>query len=237
MSASNNLSVALSSVNWNEHVQEFVLDSKTLDTVAACNLRISLWARQLELAYAAQPALSFVRALQVELHYSAALLALALYKPAASTMRAALESALYFVYFRNHPQELATLARDPRYYLSRKDIIEHLQLHESRFGVCEQALGLLGRLSTWYRAISAIVHGTVPGRWMTQTSLKDTKPDAPTRAEATSILTDCAQLIHDLFLSTVAQDAEIWHEFSPDSKVAILKGIAGPVKATLALAL
>ncbi len=94
------LNAALTAVDWNKNVATFLAGSGAATSVAQRNLRIAIWARQLENADKGNPALCFVREMQMAGLYVPALLGLALYKPAASSMRTMVEAGLYYTYFR-----------------------------------------------------------------------------------------------------------------------------------------
>src|SRR4051812_8023487 len=77
--------------------------------------QLAVWSSQLETVDSGNPALVFIRDMQVQGHYGSTCIAMALYKPAAGCLRAMVECALYFTYFREHPAELATLTRNVEY--------------------------------------------------------------------------------------------------------------------------
>src|SRR5260221_11290517 len=106
------LVAALKAVDWNINVDRFLNNANAVDTISKGNLRLAVGSKQLENSDKHNPALCFIRELQVAGHNVAALAALALYKPAAASMRTILEAALYYSYFRTHISELATLAID-----------------------------------------------------------------------------------------------------------------------------
>lgn len=103
MNASGNLLNALSAVDWAKNLQSFGAVPDAVERIEQCNRRLALWAKQLESCDGENAAIPFVRELQVQGHYAAALLGLALYKPSAAAMRSLVESALYYTFFRQHP--------------------------------------------------------------------------------------------------------------------------------------
>lgn len=233
MSTSSHLINALSAVDWTKNIQSFGSASDVVARVEACNRRLAIWSRQFEACDARNPALPFVREIQVQGHYAAALIGLALYKPSAAAIRALVESALYYSYFRTHPAELATLVRESNYFVQKSDIIDYHIQHTARFAAREQKLGLLSRLNTWYRSISALVHGQVPGGWISHTSLAGIAYNEETLHKALAMFEEGEYLTHSLFLCTVGQD--LWSDFDTKSKKDLLKELSGDVKAELGL--
>jgi hypothetical protein len=59
------LSLALSAVNWNDHVNIFLSNEASGATLASKNLRLAIWARQFEIADVGNPALCYIREMQV----------------------------------------------------------------------------------------------------------------------------------------------------------------------------
>lgn len=234
MSGSSHLVKALATVDWAENVQAFGNAPDAPARVEKCNQRVALWSKQLETCDHGNPALPFVREVQVQGHYAAALMGLALYKPSAAAMRALVESALYYTYFRSHPAELATLTRDPKYFVQKSDILEYHTKHTAHFGRHGQKLGLHGRLDKWYRDISALVHGQLPGGWVAHTTLAGISHDEATLRKAIAMFEESEYLMHALFLCTVAQD--LWNNFEFNVKKELLKGLPGDAKADLGLA-
>jgi hypothetical protein len=119
--------------------------------------------------------------MQVSSQYVAVLVALSLYKPAASAMRIMVETALYYTYFRTHHAELATLARDPAFYVEKRDLVEYHKKHTPDFGSLQSRLGVLVRLERWYSTVSAIVHGQIPGAWVEHKIVAEIKNIAATQ--------------------------------------------------------
>src|ERR1022692_288533 len=138
-----NLEKALAAVDWNANVSVFTKDATQPEIVAKANLRLAVWSRQLEITDKGNPALAFVREMQVTGHQVAALIALALYKPAAGGMRTTFETALYYSYFRTHKAELATLVRDSEFFISKKEIIDYHKQHSHNFSALQQSFGLV----------------------------------------------------------------------------------------------
>lgn len=226
------LADALSSVDWLSSVDDFCRSKEAVSRCTACMERMARWARQLEEADSGNPAIVFVREAQVQAHYVACLVGLALYKPAAGAIRAAVESMLYYSYFRSHPSELATLVRSARYYVSKAEIIDFHREHTPEFRGKEQCLGLVGRLDEWYSEASAIVHGQIPGKWVSHTDLAKIAPDVDTIARCLDLFERGERIIHELLLCT---SNDLWTSFSVEARRVLSKGLAPNVKQTLGL--
>ena len=222
---------ALSSVDWNANVSEFLKDNAACETIANCNLRLALWSKQFEVADAGNPALSFTREMQVAANHVSALISLALYKPAASAMRTILETALYYTYFRTHHTELATLVRETKFFLWKSKLLEYHMTHTPSFNDFQNQFGLIGNLDSWYKHVSCIVHGQIPGGWLEHKSLRNTKHVKKTLGIVVDSFSKGEQIVHQLFLCTVAQ--ELWHDFESSAKKLLTKGI--PRKTRFAL--
>lgn len=169
------LAHALKAVDWNENVKTFLSDATSVKTIAAGNLRLAVWSVQFENVDKGNPALCFIREMQTAGHHAAALAALSLYKPAAASIRAMFEAALYYSYFRTHPAELATLARGANFFVDKKLLVDFHKQHTPNFVAFEQKLGLLTRLEKWYSFVSSIIHGKTPGTWVEHKSLSEIK--------------------------------------------------------------
>lgn len=141
------LANALASVDWNQNSATFLGEGARLERVHASNLRLAIWSKQFEVADAGNPALCFIRAMQLDGYDCTLLVSLALYKPAAGSMRAMVESALYYSYFRSHPMELATLVRNADFYVQKADVIEHHGKHTPGFKEAQKTLGFVSRLN------------------------------------------------------------------------------------------
>lgn len=224
---------ALQSVDWNSNVQTFCDTAGVPASVQACNVRVAHWAGQFEQIYKGNPALSFVRDMQVSGHQAACLLALALYKPAAAAMRGMLESTLYFTYFRSHQVELQTLARNADYYIDKREVLEFHKRHTVNFVESQQIVGLVARLNKWYGTTSAIVHGQLPGVWVQSSSVKETVQDSNTLMLAAKHFIEGEDIVNRLLICAVGQ--EVWGFLSPESKRVIVKGLTAKVKAALSL--
>lgn len=231
--ATDQLSAALTGVNWNQNVKVFLQDPDSLKAISACNYRLALWSREFEVIEEGNAALPFIRAMQTAGHHVAALASLALYGVAAGSVREVLETALYYTYFRSHPVELATLATRTNYFITKQDVLDYHRLHTRRFAECERRLGLVARLNDWYRSISAIVHGQVPGVWVVHANLDEIRHSQPTLAALIGHFREAEELVNRLFLCTAGRD--LWHDVRSSAKMQLLKGLTGDDKTTLQL--
>jgi hypothetical protein len=225
------LRTTLSAIDWNEHVRGFLTSAPAADRLANSNRRIALWVNSLLTLEPESPARSFLYGMQSEGHYVAALIPLALYKPAASSMRAAVEAALYYSYFRHHPMELGTLLRDSDFFIEKAEIIEFHKKHTPDFTTKQQALNFVGNLTTWYSRISGVIHGQIPGAWTEHTDLSKLKPAAKTQETAITEFETAVGIINALFLVSISQDE--WNGIPKDARQELLKNLSGPTKKIL----
>lgn len=228
-----NLADALGAVDWNANISAFLKEGAINEAIEKANMRVAVWSRQFETADKGNPALSFVREMQTAGHHAAALLALGLYKPAAAAMRTMVETALYYSYFRSHLTELATLIRDPKFYIEKSDVIEFHKRHSEDFSSLQQKLGCISRLEPWYGNISGIIHGQIPGAWVEAKALSDIKLISSTLAAAVSKFVEGEEIIYRFFLCTTGR--ELWHNFSTPAKKALLAGLPGDLRTALGL--
>jgi hypothetical protein len=231
--AKDNLHNALRSVDWKKNVEDFLSEEGAVAQLDTACLRMAIWARQLENVEASNPAITFVRAMQVASHHAVATMSLGVYKAAAGSIRGIVENALYFTYFRSHPVELASLVREDSYYVSKGDIIGFHKTHTPGFKDLQDRLGLMSRIDNWYSKISAIVHGQVPGTWVEQAGISQTKFNRKTAISAVEKFLEAERIVHELFLITVG--AENWDGFSAAAKRELMKGMPGDIKSALKL--
>lgn len=227
------LKEALGSIDWNGNVSEFLSAEHILDAIAQANLRLAIWSRQFENSDRGNPALSFIREMQVAGFNVAALTGLALYKPAAAAMRTVFETALYYTYFRTHTSELSTLIRDPNYYVQKSDLLEYHKLHSVMFGKLQTRFSLVQNINKWYRFVSSITHGQVPGIWIEHRSLGEIKYSQVLLEEVTSAFCSGEEIVHQLFLCTVGR--ELWDGFSSLAKKKLISGTDADTKTALGM--
>jgi hypothetical protein len=227
------LNAALTAVDWNKNVATFLASGTAAQAIAKANLRIAIWSKQLENADKGNPALCFVREMQMAGSHVAALVALALYKPAAASMRAMLETGLYYTYFRTHHSELATLVRSPGYFVDKRELIDYHKQHTDRFTELQGALGLVSRLEKWYSNVSAVVHGQIPGTWIEHKALANTAPIDVTEKIVVAEFLEGTEVLHRLFLCTAGR--LLWDGFSSQAKKELLHGLPGSLRMALKL--
>ena len=227
------LAKALASVDWNANVVAFLKEKKSGRVLAEGNLRLAIWAKQLEIADMHNVALPFIREMQVAGHQVAALTSLALYKPAASAMRSMLESALYYTYFRTHPVELATLVRDQDFFMERREVVEYHLRHTPDFRQLQLRFSLLESMKRWYRDVSVIVHGQIPGGWVEHTALAEIRHVSRINKAVVKAFAEGVRIVHGLLLCTVGRD--LWHSIASDAKKELLAGLSGDIKKALEL--
>lgn len=227
------LSAALAAIDWAGNIATSLAHDDTEAKIGAAALRLAVWSNQLEILDAGNPALSFIREMQIAIQNSGVLVSLCLYKPSAASSRTLVETCLYYTFFRNHPAELATLANDPKYYVSKADIVDHHKLHTPWFKTSQAVFGLVGRLETWYSTTSAIVHGQVPGAWNAHSAITNLLFSEEAHKLALLTILDAEQLAHEWLLCTAGRD--LWAGFAPDAKSLLLEGISGAAKTGLGL--
>lgn len=227
------LITALNEVDWAENIQALSLDHELVSEIERGNYLLAVWAAQLEQIDSKSAAIVFVREMQHAGHNAACLIGLGLYKPAAASMRAVVECALYYTYFKSHLMELATQIREISFYVTKAEILEFHKVHTPEFSVRQASLGFVSRLNRWYSRTSAIVHGQVPGVWSNGGGLASVAFDHAAAREAVSHFSEAVSLVQDAFLCCIA--FEYWRFFESSSKAHILKGMQGSLKESLKL--
>lgn len=224
---------ALLSVDWNQNAKDLCSNSIATKRIQDCNLRIAAWSRQLEIIEKGNPAISFIREMQYGGHNVASCLALALYKPAAASMRAVVECALYYTYFRSHPSELASLVRDSDYYVTKRDVMNFYQKHVANYQRRQMTLSYGDRLESWYSETSAVVHGQIPGFWTNGHGVTSTLYNEGLLEMAVSHFEKASHLVQDTFICVLGES--IWAFVESDAKAFFVKGMAGDKKTALGL--
>ncbi len=228
------LPTVLTSIDWAKNVAEFIAATDVVNAIEAGCHHISVWNAELSFQDIDCPALAFLQEMKASLFFVPACMAVGLYKPAASSMRAAVENALYYTYFRSHASELRTLAQNTKYYVSKRQIIDFHSIHTPEFKTKQQDVGFVDQLEAWYSAISSIVHGQIPGVWSSK-SLKDSSFSYDLSLSAKDQFEKAVHLIRYLFLLTTP--VELWEGMNPVSRTLFLKGLPGQHKAVFALPL
>jgi len=227
------LKQAILAVNWNERVAEFCSHDVTVAKVHAAIAKVAVIGHQIEAIEAANDALPFIREMQRAGHDVARCVALSLYKPAAAAMRSMLECAMYYTYFRAHPIELRTLIRDDKFYVSKGDVIEFYTRHIPGWSKRQAAIGLVSRLDKWYKRVSAIVHGQIPGDWSDADSVSGTKHSDALLSQVAESIEECGDIVRDLLICAFVHEA--WACFDADAKRILLSGTPAGYRTSLKL--
>ncbi len=231
--AASSLAKKLGSVDWNGPSSVFQRDTARLKRVYERLHRLAVWSKGFESAEKGNPALPFIRAMQMDAYDCTVLAALALYKPSAGSMRAMVDSALYYSFFRSHPAELSTLARDSKFYVGKSDVFAFHFAHTPDFKTTQSVLGLESRFNDWYKRVSAMIHGQLPGRWTLHSGLGEIKHATTILEQVISEFEASEDLVHRLFLCTAGRDS--WSDFSADARKTLLKGLAPKEQSVLGL--
>ncbi len=218
-------------IDWIQNRDRFLAQASDLNAIDEASTIFAFWAKQIETLEGSNSAIAFLRSAQASNFQAIATCSVGLYPASAAATRGIVEGVLYYSYFRTHHSELATLVRDRSYYVSRADVIEYHKRHTPEFKKCEQSLGLLSRLDNWYGGISAIVHGQIPGKWVSGASLGAITSSQVICSEVCSSIQSALQLAHELLLVTVGR--EFWERFESDTKVHLTKGLAQNVRGVL----
>jgi hypothetical protein len=224
------LQAEIAKIRWAASATEFAKDKAAVESIErGCRL-ISVWNHELAFQFHGNCALPFLQELKSSIFLVPACFSVGLYKPAAASMRGAVENALYFSYFCDHEVELKTLLRDKGFYLSKKEIIDYHLRHTQDFRAKQDALGLSSELESWYSEISAIIHGQIPGVWSSR-SLSKIHHDSQSLRLAVKEFTRAILIINYLFLITTADD--VWNGISSQARQFLLKGMSSTRKAVL----
>ena len=224
---------ALSSVDWKDNVDAVCKAGDVIAVLHSSISKVAVLAQQIQVLDEGNPALPFVKEMQLAGHDVVRCTALSLYKPAAAALRSMLECALYYSYFRTHPVELKTLVRDKKYYLGKSEIISYCQLHVEGWSRRQADIGLVGRLEEWYSKVSAIVHGQLPGHWRDIVSIEGTRHHPDLLRELCVFVEQCADIIRDFFLCVFL--CESWAFVEADAKRELLKGVSASYRSNLKL--
>lgn len=213
----------LQAVDWNENVSDFVAGSTAFASYErGCHL-IAVWAHELRFQHHDNPAKAFLLEMQASINTVPACASLGLYKPAAASMRSAVENALYYSYFSTHTMELHSQVSRSDYYETKASIIAFHKAHTPEFNEKQIGVGLLSELEAWYSEISAIIHGQKPGTWSVR-KLSSTAFDVKLDALCAMQFSRCIAIINMLFLITSPDD--VWEGFNSKSKKLFFKGFS-----------
>ena len=192
-------------VDWDRNSSAFCENPSWPQRVDDALAVVAVWVHQLEKMDQGNPALSFVREAHSSAIAASVLMAVGMYKPAAASMRACLECAMYFSFFRDHPAELRTLTLSPAFYVTKEYIVDYFKTHGVRFGEREQAVAFLSRLAPWYARISAVIHGQVPGVWSNGPRLDDDHSDSDRVVEVLEFFERMSELVNGCFIATLPE--------------------------------
>lgn len=229
---SQTLSQALSAVDWTGNVESFLKAPKRAEDLTSHCKRIGVFTHELSFQDFDNPAIPFLQEMKSAAFQVPACLSLGLIKPAAAMMRSMVECALYYSYFRQHPQELHTLIRNSKYYIGKSKIIEHHALHIPDYAKLSAKLHFESKLNDWYSEVSAIVHGQIPGVW-TSKSLAETAPIPATQKGPIRLFERAVEIVQLTLLLSIG--AEEWEGINPKSRVFLQKGLSAEQKAALNL--
>jgi hypothetical protein len=227
------LLAAVDSIDFEASIGSFKGQASALEKLDSACTRIAVWSKQLEAADTGNAALAFIRAAQGAAHHVVATCALSLYGASAASVRSVVENGLYYTYFRSHPAELATLVRDPNYFVSRAEMVNYHRTHTPSFKQLQETFGFVGNLEQWYSRVSAIVHGQLPGTWVNHASLSAIEFNATTLETVATEFSAGEKLLHHLLLLTAGRD--LWDKFTAMAKAKLLAGLSADSKTALKL--
>lgn len=234
MTSKSKIFEALSSVDWNSNVSQFLSDSnETAKALEVYSTKIAHWSYQLEKVDKGNPALCFVREAQISVQYVVSLIALGLYKPSVMSARALVECLMYYTFFRKHKEELHTLIREDNYFVTRTEILNYHNLHTPDFKRRSNKIGLQNKLEKWYSEASGIVHGQIPGKLVSTPRLAETGFNQDHATAAADLFYRGVDISNLFLLATVGQ--KFWSNFSRTAKENMIKGLSGQQKDELQL--
>lgn len=227
------LKAELSKIDWQANISAALATTAVAEKIDSCAKKNAIWVFQVSLAEANNPAKPFLLEVASLSQQAPALACCGYYRSAVSSARSIVESALYYTFFRSHPQELSTLLRDPKYYISKGDVLDFHRQHTVNFNSFQSRLGLVSSLDLWYQKVSAITHSQVPGALAGGLNLSDIKFDNALFSESMEMVFDAWRIVEALFFSTLSQD--LWRLFAPDAKDQLTKGMPGDTREALGL--
>lgn len=218
-------------VDWNANCNLARPEEATFINAEKSLVKLAQWSKQIENIYQDNLALPFIREAQVSAQDFCCLISLGLYKVSASSLRTILESFLYFSYFKDHEVELRTLSLADSYYISKKEIIDYHGVHTLGYKKKSQDLGFTGDLEKFYKKISSIVHGQLPGVWHSSSCLSDKTFDKTLTEEAVSDFVELVAIINIFMLMLISD--EDWLNLDNGVKRNFQKGLSSKIKETL----
>lgn len=231
---SESLATVLARQDWNDARGWFLAQPERVLRAEQAHVRVALWVEQILNVEGTNHAAPFVREVQVHSHHALSLLSLGLLRPAVAEARAMAEAALYYTYFREHPAELRTLTRpDADWYTDKAKILDYHKCHTERFVERANAVGLLSKLEPWYREVSGLTHGQIPGRLGGSTRLDQVPRDEAHLEHALSLYERGCEVVHNLNLATLG--ASVWSELDHDVRTELGRGISRTNRQVLGL--
>lgn len=227
------LKLELSKIDWQANIDAALAAPALADKIDLCAKRNAIWIVQISLAEPNNPAKPFLVEVASLSQQAPALACCGYYRSAVSSARSIVESALYYTYFRSHPRELASLLRDPKYYISKGDVLDFHRQHTVNFNSYQTRLGLVSNLDLWYQKVSAITHSQIPGAMTGGLNLSDIKYEHTLFSQSMDMIFDAWVIVEALFFSTLSQ--ELWRLFAPDAKDQLTKGMSADTRAALGL--
>lgn len=227
------LSEVLEKLTLSETLKLSLKETASIDSLDSCCRRMSSWVSTLHASDPENAAGPFLFQILTSTHHAVALAAAGFYAPSAGSIRAAFESALYFIYFRNHRAELNTLIRDTSYFIDKALVLEYLAKHCPDYVTKQAAVGLNGRMGTWYKHTSALVHAQQPGTFTKSSDLLSITFDTAHFKSIANVIAQGTEIINSLFLVTIA--TEVWGETSKTNRIAFLSGLSADAKKALKL--
>lgn len=224
---------ALSAVDWTSRVAETGKQTAIFARLVSCNERVSVWVRQIVNTDPSDIARPFLYELQSAGRDGSTLASLGLYRAASSSIRVVAECALYYVYFREHAAELRTLARKQDFYLSKSQLVEYLKVHIEDYSERQQVVNLTSAMNDWYKRISAVVHGQVPGEFPISVHLADQVVSSKHLLDFVKLFEQSVAVVDGLFKVCLAPT--LWQDFSTTAKRYLTKGMASPQRHALGL--
>jgi len=227
------LAEALKKPDWQKNVDELLEQDNLIEAYSSeCEL-LACWVLEFLKHDEKSPANPFAFQMLSASQHVIALASLGLYTPAAGSMRGLFESALYFLYFRKHPIELATLIRDPDFYVQKSEILIFFSKHIPEYQAKQQHFGLNSAIANWYKSVSSVVHAQIPGSWGGPKDLHSISQVIDSAKNIAAIHTQAVKIINQLFL--LVMGADLWGSISPKSRKLFLKGYSVEVKKAIGL--
>jgi len=215
---------SLNEINWDDICSESTKEVAIYSGIEESLSILSTWLGELISNHECNPALPFLYEAHVSLNDFCSSISLGLYKLSASSLRIVLESFLNFSYYKDHPVELNTLISNDSFYLGKAEIIEYHLLHTPQFNERSRQLDTINKLNIFYKEISQVIHGQIPGKWHTCMAFLDRKYDKDSFQIVASKFCNLSEIIN-LFLISSLKNEE-WINLNHRSKKLFFKGMS-----------